>query len=129
MDLLTEYEAPQLIDCQPTIIFQQDGAPLHWGLRVRQFLNETFLDQWIGRDGPILWPSRSPDITPVNFFLWDYVKDIVYRTKVRDITDLKQRIPNAIATIDEDMLQQTWQEIEYRLDVLRLTNGAHIEMY
>ena len=55
--------------------------------------------------------------------------DIVYRTKVRDITDLKQRISNAIDTIDEAMLQRTWQGIEYRLDVLRVTNGAHIEMY
>ena len=57
------------------------------------------------------------------------MKDIVYRTKVWDITDLMQRISDAIATIDEDMLQQTWQEIEYRLDVLRLTNDAYIEMY
>ena len=56
-------------------------------------------------------------------------KDIVYRTKVRDMTDLKQRIFNAIATIDEAMLQRTWQEIEYRLDVLRAINGAHIEVY
>jgi hypothetical protein len=65
----------------------------------------------------------------LDFFLWGYVKDIVYRTKVRDITNLKQRITEAIATIDEDMLQPTWQEIEYRLDVLRATNGAHIEVY
>ena len=57
------------------------------------------------------------------------MKNIVYRTKVRDITALNQRISDAIATIDEDMLQRTWQEIEYRLNVLRLTNGAHIEMY
>jgi hypothetical protein len=57
-----------------------------------------------------------------DFFLWGYVKDIVYRTKVRDITNLKQRIT------DEGMLQRTWQEIEYRLDVLRATNGAHIEV-
>ena len=75
------------------------------------------------------WPPRSPDITPLNFFLWGCVKDIMYRTKMQDITDLKQRISNAIATIDEYMLQQTWQEIEYRLDVLHLTNGADIEMY
>ena len=129
LDLLTEFVTPQLIDFQPTIIFQQDGAPPHWGLRVRQFLNETFSHRWIGRDGPISWPPRSPDITPLDFFLWGYIKDIVYRTKVQDITDLKQRISNAIATIDEAMLQRTWQEIEYRLDVLRLTNGAHIEMY
>jgi hypothetical protein len=59
----------------------------------------------------------------LDFFLWGYVKEIVYRTKVRDITNLKQR------TIDEGMLQRTWQEIEHRLDVLRATNGAHIEVY
>ena len=129
LDLLTEYVAPQLIDSQPTIIFQQDGAPPHWGLRVRQFFNKTFSDRWIGRDGPISWPTRSPDITPQDFLLWGYVKDIMYRAKVQDITDLKQRISNAIATIKEDMLQRTWQEIEYRLDVLLLTNGDHIEMY
>ena len=82
-----------------------------------------------GRDGSIPWPPRSPDITPLDFFLWGYVKDIVYRTKVRDIDDLKQRISNAITTIDETMLQRTWQEIEYRLDVLHATNGAHIEVY
>ena len=129
LNLLIKYMTPQLIDFQPTIIFQQNGAPPHWGLHVREFLNETFPDRWIGKDGAIPWPPHSPDITPLDFFLWGYVKDIVYQTKVRDMTDLKQRISNAIATIDEAMLQRTWQEIEYRLDVLRATNGAHIEMY
>ena len=50
-------------------------------------------------------------------------------SKIRDITNLKQRITHAISTIDESMLQRTWQEIEYRLDVLCTTNGAHIEVY
>jgi hypothetical protein len=63
------------------------------------------------------------------FFLWGYVKDIVHRTKVRDIANLKQRIADAIATIDEGMLQRTCQEIEYRFGVLRATNDAHIEVY
>ena len=129
LDLLTEYVAPQLIEFQPTIIFQQHGAPPHWGLHVCEFLNETFPNRWIGRDGPIPWSPRSPDITPLDFFLWGYLKDIVYKTKVWDIDDLKQRIPNAMTTIDEAMLQRTWQEIEYRLDVLRATNGAHTEVY
>ena len=50
-----------------------------------------------------------------------------YRSKYG--RDLKQRISNAIATIDEAMLQRTWQEIEYCLAVVRATNGAHIEVY
>jgi hypothetical protein len=61
--------------------------------------------------------------------LWGYVKDIVHRTKVRDITNLKQRITDALATTDESILQRTCQKIAYRLDVLRATNGAHIEVY
>ena len=57
------------------------------------------------------------------------MKDIVYQTKVQYKADLKQRISNAIDNIDEAVQQQTWQEIEYHLDVLCVTNGAHIEMY
>ena len=40
LDLLTDYVAPHLNDLQPTNnIIPQDGAPLHWGLHVRGFLN------------------------------------------------------------------------------------------
>lgn len=127
--LLVDYVAPQLGVLQPSIIFQQDGAPPHWGLRVREFLNRTFPDRWIGRDGPIPWPPRSPDITPLDFFLWGYVKDIVYRSKIRNITNLIKRITDAIDTIDESMLQRTWQEIIHRLHSLRSSDGDHIEIY
>ena len=72
--------------------------------------------------------QRSPDITTLDFFLWGYVTNIVYRTKVWGMTDLKQRISIAIATIVESMLQQTWQKIENRLNVLRATIDAHIQV-
>ena len=108
LDVLAEYMSPQLEQYQSQVIFQQDGAPPYWGLEVRQFLNETFSYRWIGRDGPILWPPRSPDITPLDFFLWGYVKDIVYRTKVRDVNDLQHRIIEAIDTVTVDILARTW---------------------
>ena len=111
---MTEYVSPQLEQYQPQFIFQQDGAPPHWGLKVCQFLNETFPDRWIGRDGPIPLPPRFPDITPLNFFLWGYVKDIVYRTKVRDTNDLQRRVIEAFDAVTVDMLTRTWQKIEYR---------------
>ncbi|KAG8296099.1 hypothetical protein J6590_065086 [Homalodisca vitripennis] len=43
-------------------------CPPHWGKIVRDYLNDTFPGRWIGRDGPIPWPPRSPDITPLDFF-------------------------------------------------------------
>jgi len=72
---------------------------------------------------------RSPDITPRDFFLWEYVKDKVFSTPVLDIKNLKARIADAFATITEHMLENTWREIDYRLDVLRATKGAHVEVY
>jgi hypothetical protein len=72
---------------------------------------------------------RSPDITPLTFFLWGYVKSIVLRTPVNGLDELKTRIRNAIPVIPADMLHRTWLELEYRLDVIRATNGAHIEVY
>lgn len=127
LDMLENFAIPQLEGQQQEIFYQQDGAPPHWGWIVRDFLNEQFGERWIGRDGPIPWPPRSPDITPLDFFLWGYVKDIVYEHGVRDINDLKGRIANAIEGINEEMLRRTWNEIDYRLNLLRAVNGGHFQ--
>jgi len=63
------------------------------------------------------------------FFLWGYIKNIVRAEKIRNIQHLQERITSAIETVIRDMFQKTWQEIEFRLDVSRATNGAHTEMY
>ncbi|KAJ4442613.1 hypothetical protein ANN_04202 [Periplaneta americana] len=99
------------------LLFQQDGAPPHWALEVRRTLDNTFSARWIGRGGPLAWPPRSPDLTPLDFFLWRFVKDKVYRTRVIDLDDLKARIRAAIASVDIDMLRRVWTELEFRLDV------------
>jgi len=51
----------------------------------------------------------------------------VFSTPVPDITNLKARIKDAFATITEDMLENTWRETGYCLDVLLSTKGAHVE--
>jgi hypothetical protein len=43
--------------------------------------------------------------------------------------DLRQRIIEAVELITPHMLINTWQELEYRLDICRATTGAHIEVY
>jgi hypothetical protein len=42
---------------------------------------------------------------------------------------VKARITDAFATISKDVLENTWRETDYRLDVLRATKGAHDEVY
>jgi hypothetical protein len=53
----------------------------------------------------------------------------VYSTRVPDINNLRARIVEAIATITPDMLERTWTEVEYRLDIVRATQEAHVETY
>ena len=73
-------------------------------------------------------PPRSPGATPSDFFLWGYVKDQVYVPPLpASIPGLKVRIRIAIKTNTADMLQTLWNEIDYHVDVCRITKGAHIE--
>ena len=53
----------------------------------------------------------------------------MFSTPVPDITNLKARITDAFGIITEDMLENTLREIDYRLDVLRATKEAHVEVY
>jgi len=63
-----------------------------------------------------------------DFFLWGYVKDQVYVPPLpASIPELKVRIRTATETITADMLQTVRSELDYRVDVCRITKGAHIE--
>jgi hypothetical protein len=65
---------------------------------------------------------------PVTFLLWGYVKDNVFVPPVPvTVDDLKQRITTATEGDDEDMLMRVWQVFDYRVDICRVTKGAHTE--
>ena len=50
--------------------------------------------------------------------------DQVYRTPTRDLAGLQERIYAAVNNVTPQMLHNTWVEVEYRLDIPRVTNGA-----
>ncbi|PSN32548.1 hypothetical protein C0J52_27480 [Blattella germanica] len=61
---------------------------------------------------------------------WTYsIKDTLYRISVVNLENLRQRIVPACASVTPEMLQNTWRELEYRLDVCRATRSAHIDIY
>lgn len=89
----------------PTMWFQHDGAPPHVTLPVRQHLDRTFPGRWIGRFGPHLWPARSPDLTPLDFFLWGFVKERVFSTQCETAEEMRVRITGAFEQLRRDIEQ------------------------
>jgi hypothetical protein len=106
LDMLKSFAVPQI---PPGFIFQQDDAPSHFHRDVTTFLDETFPGRWLETGGPTAWPPRSPDLTQLDFFAWGFIKDVVYRRKVRDLADLRQPIIETVALITSHMLINTWQ--------------------
>ena len=84
--------------------FQQDGAPPHYHRDVRACLDENLPNRWIERTDSIEFPPRSPDLTPLDFFLWGYVKDKVYSTKPATINELRSSIEIKCTQIQHEMI-------------------------
>jgi hypothetical protein len=72
----------QLTDDELTVgYFQQDAS-------MREI--EIYFDDHLNLKN--LWPPRSPNLTPPDFFLWGLLKGCVYSNKPRIIDTLKDAI-------------------------------------
>jgi len=60
----------------------------------------------ISRGGDVNWPQRSCNLTPLDFFLWGYLKSQVYTNKPQTIDALKVNITNAIQQIQPDLCEK-----------------------
>ena len=110
--------------------FQHDGAPPHHARAVRAYLQQEFPARFIARaapDVPVSWPPRSPDLTPLDFFLWGYVKDTVYASQPGSQAELRQRIVEACRSITPETLARVRGAILHRAQVCVAHDGRHFE--
>jgi len=137
LQLLRERIIPRLIELFPNpnnpnhlaehIWFQQDGAPPHFAATVRNYLNQTFPGRWIGRRGSIEWPPRSPDLTPLDFFLWGHLKSRVYVNRPESVDVLCHQIQAEVDAIPENWLYNTIQEFKNRFHYCQEVDGHQFE--
>lgn len=113
------------LDLRRDMYFQLDGASIHNSRIVRQWLNQQFPMRWIGRNSPFeLWPPRSPDITPLDFYFWGVVKNTVYKTRPRNRDELCARIRQACNEISAVELRRVVHHNQKRIEkCIRLRGG------
>ncbi|GFV65620.1 uncharacterized protein TNCV_2713481 [Trichonephila clavipes] len=127
--MITNFFIPELNnhDVQE-LWFQQEGATCHTARATMDLLKDTFGDSLISRFGPVNWPPRSCDLTPLDYFLWGYVKSLVYAEKSRKrFSILEDNIwpcyCRYTATNVGKSHRKNWTS---RLDYIRVSRGSHM---
>ncbi|KAK0177085.1 hypothetical protein PV328_001164 [Microctonus aethiopoides] len=105
--------------CKPSFLISESDSPD----RNTSILFETFFPD----------TARSPDLSPLDFFLWGYLKGTVYHTKPRDLEELRERIINACVDLPPRMrhLAVSGKNVSNKIDVFlseesdsEIKNGA-----
>ncbi len=109
------------------VIFQQDGAPAHFARIVRDYLDIVFPNRWIGRQGTVEWPPRSPDLTPLDYYLWGFLKDKVFRTTCENIQEMENRILNNCLIPDEEVFGRVRESFGKRILFCMHEEGKQFE--
>lgn len=109
--------------------FMHDGAPAHFSIRARTHLDEVYANQWIGRGGPVNWPARSPDLNPLDFCIWGYLKSLIYTNPVENIDDLRNRIVAGCETIRNSpgIFHRIRNSMRRRVDACIEAEGGHFQ--
>lgn len=117
------------LQVRQTMWLLQDGAPPHFTLEAREFLDECFPDRWIGRGGFVPWAPRSPDLNPMDFFFWGYLKSLVYKNPVHNVEELRQRIVDNCEVIrqKEGIFAKLRRNFLIRMNLCSEVGGHHFE--
>lgn len=131
---LLENDLPNLMDDIPLEVrqnswFQMDGCPVHSSRSVRQWLMRNYENRWIGRYGPVRWPPRSPDLTPMDFYLWGKLKTLVYNEAMDTREDLENKIILKCEEMkgDEMEIRRAGDAVLRRSRLCRAQGGGHFE--
>lgn len=114
-------------------VFQQDGARPHRTFEVFEVIKKQFGQRVIALDynkhftGGLSWPPYSPDLNPCDFYLWGYLKDQVYKSKPKDVPELKKAITEAAKNINQEVLKSVMANLKKRCQYVLVRCGSHFE--
>ena len=104
--------------------FQQDGAPAHTSNIVQDWGTLKFGQKFLHKK---MWPARSPDLNPCDYFLWGHLKSVVYNPLPKTIDELKVNIEREIKKIDVQTLESLFSNLSKRCHFLISAKGGHFE--
>ena len=125
--MLEDYLWPELDELDINDMwFQQNGATSHTARVTIDLLKGKFGERVISRNGPVEWPLRSCDLTPLDFSLWGHIKSLVYANKPATLDDLKDNIEREIANVPVEMCVRVVENWAQRIDRCKWARFGHM---
>ena len=117
----------QDLDDNSTVWFQQDGATAHTAKSSMDVLRDFFPSHLISLRGDIGLPTRSPGLSPCDYFLWGHLKADVYKLRPTTIDELKAAIRQKVNEILQEMTQRVMENFRNRLNQCIAVQGRYLE--
>ena len=76
---------------------------------------------------PDLWTPNSPDLNPVDYRIWGWMQERVYKTPVHDTNELKQRLIRTWASIPQSVVKEAIEQWRIRLHACGQARGRRFE--
>ena len=107
--------------------FMQDGATPHTAGATIAHLQQLFNNRVLSLGMPHEWSPHSPDLNPLDFWLWGAAKGAVYADKPETLAHLKQNVINYVQQVTAETLCKVGQDFKVRIKACLNLRGAHIE--
>lgn len=104
-------------------IFQQDSAPAHASNITQQWCREN-CPNFISKD---LWPPSSPDLNPLDYFVWGVLEAKVNATQHRNLDSMKAAIQREWTNLSMESVRAAINGWQRRLTAIIEQDGGRIE--
>ena len=107
--------------------FQQDGAKAHTAVSVRSWLTQKFHERVISHLMDRMWPPRSPDLSPLDYWFWGACLQELRRSPPRTIDELKATVEAYAASLTSEEISKAVHDILPRAEACILAEGGAFE--
>lgn len=104
-------------------VFHQDSAPSHAANRTLQF----FADNGLQYITPAEWMPQSPDAAPMDYFVWGYLKQQMFKRRIKTLAGLKRAVIDEWKKMPQEMINKALDAWPKRCRRIYNNRGLQIE--
>lgn len=103
-------------------IFHQDSAPSHMSKATAEFMEGKI--KVLAKEE---WIPKSPDAAPMDYFVWGYLKRLLWAKKVKDMAGLKRALQKVWRELPQNLINKALEAWPKRVYKIFKAKGHQIE--